>query len=1015
MFANTLAMKNYPSAEKTSKEFLLEVKDRALKAYENQDYQFEDLVEELSVERNASRNPLFDVMFVLQNIDIPKIKLPELTLKPGNNINRTSKFDLNLQVVEIREKLDFFLEYSTRLFKKETIEKFIRYFKVIVSSVLEAPGTRLGDIDIIGEKEREEILRLSRGKKDIYDKAVTVHRLFEEKVKESNEKTAIVFEDKTLTYNQLNAKANQLARFLRRKGVDSNTIVGLMMNRSVEMIIGVLAILKAGGAYLPVDIEYPPELKKYMLNDSGTSLLLTNYEKESLSGFIPGNWDVFDIRDTAIYTGNEENLKHVSKGADLLYVIYTSGTTGRPKGVMLEHRNIVNLFKHQFKYINIDFRSVLQFTTISFDVSFQEMFSALLAGGKLVLIARETRENIAELMKVIERNKIVTLFLSTSFLKFVFNEGDFLEQIPQSVKHIVTAGEQLIVSDGLRRYLEKKRVYLHNHYGPTETHVVTALTMEPSKEVSQLPSIGRPISNTVIYILNQNMYLQPIGVCGEIYIGGVQVARGYLGRVELTWEKFITSSYPGGEQLFKTGDLARWQAGGDVEFLGRIDHQVKIRGYRIELGEIVNRLLNHEKVKEAEVIVKERMKEDKYLCAYIVTNEKFELSELKNHLSRALPAYMMPSYFVSLDKMPLTPNGKIDWKALPEPELGRDNTGYAAPRHAVEMKLTSLWSDVLGIEKEKISIDDNFFQLGGHSLKATIMVAKIYQQLGVELPLVEVFKRPTIRGLAENIADTAQNQYSAITPAERKEYYQLSSAQKRLFILNEIRNVGIVYNLPTVWMMEGTLDKKRLENIFAALIKRHEVLRTSFTLMKGKPVQIIHEQVDFQIQSLILSTKTRDQQTDDMVAKAAEQFIKPFDLSKAPLLNVALLKLAKEKHLILFDMHHIITDGVSMAIFITDFMTLYNGEELPPLRIQYKDFSEWQTGEENKTSWEKQETYWLDRFKDGVPILNLPTDHPRPSVQSFAGDYFHFTLSEDWCCWQYTPFCYQSIPARKMS
>jgi amino acid adenylation domain-containing protein len=803
---------------------------------------------------------------------------------------------------------------------------------------------------------------------------------------------------------------------VRLKGITPDAVVGLTVERSFEMIIGIIAILKAGGACLPIDPDYPEERKKYMIKDSSVGVLLTDRDIQGISMDLPGD---------TVLTGNVGNI---DKGSNLVYIIYTSGSTGRPKGVMLEHGNLINLIRYQYKYTGIDFTRVLQFTTISFDVSFQEIFSTLLAGGELYLISKETRDNIPGLFGLIEENEIKTLFLAAGFLKFVFTVEDYINIFPRGITHLVTAGEQVVVNGRLKKYLKENRVFLHNHYGPSETHVVTSLTVDPTGEIPHLPSIGRPVLNTYIYILDKYDRLLPTGVSGELYISGIQVGRGYSNQPELTAEKFCLRR-PGGlfsrklppwtprksfslggipgshgnlsdvqcpmtnERLYRTGDLARWLPDGNIEFLGRMDHQVKIRGFRIELGEIESRLLSREEIKETVVLAKEKEDGEKYLCAYIVTGDRDDpggdsgTGELREYLNRLLPDYMVPSFFMKLDRMPLTPNGKINREALPVPDFKNDAPKYTAPRDAVERKLVEIWSQVLAIEKEKIGIDDNFFQLGGHSLRATILVSKIHKEFTVKVPLAEVFRVPTVRLLSGYIKGGDRYEYLPVEAAEKRDYYVLSSQQKRLYILQQMEEDNISYNLPMVVRLEGELNKEKFEKVFMQLIDRHESLRTSFGMMAEEPVQLVHDHVKFEIEYYSSATGA-------VGDRSLKYFPRPFDLSKAPLLRVGLIESGREQHILMLDMHHIITDGTSQEIFTQEFMALYGGKELPALRLQYNDFSGWQNNHRQREAIIKQEEYWKQQFEGEIPVLHLPTDYPRPAVQSFKGRAISFEISE---------------------
>jgi amino acid adenylation domain-containing protein len=979
VFINTLPMRNFPKGEKKFKTFLGEVKDRSLEALSNQDYPYEELVERVAVERDAGRNPLFDVIFIMQNYDLPAVEIPGLKLRAQLYDQGTSIADHNLMVFESEKRLWCILTYCTMLFKPATIEKFINHFKKLIAVIIENPTIKISDVDIVTEEEKRQVLLdFNNTTIEFPEGNKTIHELFEQQVETSSDRLALIFKDHQVTYGELNKKANQLARLLRTRGIQSNDIVGLIVERSIEMIIGIIAILKAGAAYLPVDLEYPVERKKYMLEDSSVKLVLTNFDSEGDFDYIMEEIEIIDLRDENIYHGTIDNPEHINEESDMLYLIYTSGSTGRPKGVVLQHINLVNLLLFSYEFTNLDFSTILQFTTISFDVSFQEIFSALLAGGRLYLIDKEIRSNIQELFKIVEKNKIKTLFLPMSLLKVIFSEEEYIRAFPSCVRHIPTAGEQVVISDTFGEYLRDKHIYLHNHYGPSEAHVVTTLTLEPDAEIHELPPIGKPVSNTGIYIMDKYGHLQPIGVPGELYIGGIQVGRGYLNRPEITAERF--TYLPTGERIYRTGDLARWLSDGNIDFLGRIDHQVKLRGFRIELGEIESQLLKHEGIREVVVIAGE--KEDKYLCAYIVSESEPSVSKLKGFLSDRLPEYMIPAYFVVLERIPLTPNGKVDRKALPEPEseAGTEEV-YTAPRNTVESRLVNIWSEILGIEEIKISIDSNFFALGGHSLRATVMGGKVHKELNAGLPLAEIFKTPTIRGLSEYIKGVAKDKHVSIEPAEKKEYYPLSSAQRRLYILQRVDDQGITYNLPFATILEGSLDKNRFEDTFRWLIRRHASLRTSFEKIKEEPVQKIHENVAFKIEYHDIT----DIQTEAEVKEIIKHFVRPFDLSQAPLFRVGLIKKDADAFFLVVDMHHIISDGVSIGLLVREFMVFYSGEALPEPRLEYKDFSQWQNSKEVRVSIQQQEAYWLNEFEDEIPVLDLPTDFTRPVIQSFEG------------------------------
>ncbi|NIM18093.1 MAG: AMP-binding protein, partial [Candidatus Aminicenantes bacterium] len=676
-----------------------------------------------------------------------------------------------------------------------------------------------------------------------------------------------------------------------------------------------------------------------------------------------------------------DNPVHVNQTNDLLYLISTSGSTGGPKSVMLEHRNLVNLLNFQFLETGIDYNTdILQFSSIGFDVSAQEIFSALLSGGKLCLMDRDLKGDVFGLLDFIRRNKIGIVFWPPAFLKLIFSEPGYAEMFPGSVRHIIAAGEQLFVPPLLKKHLTENRVYLTNNYGPSETHVVTTLTLEPAGEIPARPSIGKPITNTAIYILDEEKNLQPIGVIGELYIAGANVGRGYYNREDLTRERYSPDPFFPGGPMYRTGDLARWLPDGNIEFIGRNDSQVQIRGFRVELGEIENRLREIEYIKEALVIERMGKGERNYLCGYIVSETAIDSSGLRAVLSKSLPDFMIPSYIMQIEKIPLTPNGKVDRRVLPDPETVLVGKTRVAPGNEIEEKLINLWADVLEIGKKTISVTDNFFELGGHSLKATILVTRVHKVFNVRMTLGEMFKQPTIRQLAEFITGAAEERYAAIQPAEEKEYYDVSPAQKRMYLIHRMEEKSTRYNTAAVRLLEGHLETERLERVFRELIHRHESLRTSFELIEDKPVQEVHDVVEFEIEYLA-ARNAKDR--EDII----RNFIRPFNLSKAPLLRLGLIKETEQSHILMLDMHHIISDGISIGNIAREFMAWYAGEKLKPLKLQYKDYSEWQQGIRGK---ERQallnrERYWLKQFESEIPVLELPTDYARPDTQSFEG------------------------------
>ena len=1007
IFLNNLAMRNFPKSEMKFKEFLDSVNENSLKAFEYQHYQYEKLVEKLNVNRDLSRNPLFDVFFVLQNLDTPEIQSGGLKFAKYNYDLGTSIFDIFFQAYEKKGSLTLLFEYRTKLFKRETVERMGIHFINILRVITNNPEVKLFEIDMLSAKEKSQLLVEFNATETDYPFEKTISELFETQVEKTPDSVALVFEDQQLTYRELNEKANKLARVLRERGTRADSIVGIMVERSLEMIIGILGVLKAGGAYLPIDPKYPEDRIRFMLEDSEAGILLAGNGQLSIEN---GNSiTIINVYEDDLHLGGgsnlEEietsNLKVINTSSDLAYVIYTSGSTGKPKGVMLQHRSVNNFItgvKQKIEFI--PGKTILCLTTISFDIFVLETLLPLTNGLKVVIANEEEQIDPKKLGGLISNNKIDMLQVTPSRMKLIMDADRELRCLG-NVKEIMIGGEALHqdLLEALNRYYGKK---IYNMYGPTETTVWS--TIKNLSGINKI-TIGNPIANTRIYILDKSGKQQPIGVAGELCIAGDGLARGYLKRPELTSEKFVSDPFINGKfemengrfkedncpLMYKTGDLVKWLPDGDIEFLGRIDHQVKIRGYRIELGEIETRMLEHPMVREAVVTAKQDTQGNMYLCAYFVADSGLNSSELSNvaalrlHMSSGLPEYMIPSYFVQLESMPLTPNGKTDRKALPGHE-GNINTGaiYEAPANELEEKLAAIWQNILGLER--VGVNDNFFDLGGHSLKATTLVSRINKELSVEVSLTDVFKAPTVRLLAKNIAGSDVKVYSNIERAGKREYYPLSSAQKRIFLIHQLDSQDTSYNMPIAVMIHGRLDRGRFEEVFGKIVARHEALRTSFEIVDGEPVQLVHEEVDFKVEY----TETNESELNSLV----NGLIRPFDFKRVPMLRVCLIKVAQDKHVLYYEMHHIIADGVSYAILLGEFKQLYHNDVLPELSIHYKDYTLWHNSLLESESIKKQEKYWSDKYKGEISTLNMPLDYKRPETQLFTGSTTEFKVDE---------------------
>jgi tyrocidine synthetase-3 len=1004
MFVNTLCMRNTPCGEATFAEFLGHLGERTLSAFENQDYPFEELVERVVSHRDMSRNPLFDVAFVLQNfMDTPGEGLARdiggLKLAPYAFENRTSRFDLTLTAVERGETLSFMVEFCTRLFKAETIERFIGYFRNIVRLVLPAPETVIAGIDMIPDHERTRVLMEFNKTAAPYPRDLGIAQLFERQAQESAHHIAALGVreragggDRCLSYRELSGRAHLWAERLHQQGVGPGTIVAITAERSFEMIIGLLAILKSGGAYLPIDPAYPPERIQFMLTDSGAGVLITARDQVIEIEERPGS----GARGTSVHTGH------------LAYIIYTSGSTGRPKGTAVTHTGMFNtLYWRRQEYRLVSDDRVLQLFSFAFDGFVTSFFTPVISGSQVVMVTEEAARDIDRLRRAIVSRRVTHFICVPSLyasLLELCGPGELA-----SLRIVTLAGEAAGSSLPEKSKSLQPQVETVNEYGATENTVVASICRDirPGRPLT----IGKPIANTGIYILDRYLRPVPIGVGGELCIAGAGVATGYLNNPDLTAEKFVslnlaaktredtrspqnTKSYiltPKSQILYRTGDLARFLADGNIEFLGRIDHQVKVRGFRIELGEIESRLVHHPHIREAAVIDRTGEDGETYLCAYIVppqTNRTSETSrtnktspaKLRRYLAESLPAYMIPALFVPLANIPRTPNGKLDRRALPEPEI-KTTTPHAAPANDREERMVEIWADVLGLDRAVVGVEDNFFELGGQSLKGNILMTRIRRQFQVEIPLMQLFKTPTVRGLCRFIGQSAiKDRYTSIRAVEDKEYYALSPGQKRLYFIQQMEPLGTGYNLSQAFRLTGELSGQRLETAFKELIDRHESLRTSFILLDETPVQRIHRQVDFTIGYENTGTGN---------------LIKPFDLSRAPLLRVSVVKTGEQQHTLFVDIHHIISDEVSQNLLARDFMALYAGKELPRLKLRYRDYSENQGQEIQGGILKRQEAYWLKEFSGELPQLKLPVDYSRPSVPRFTGDVFRFNLGSE--------------------
>ncbi|NOQ28047.1 MAG: amino acid adenylation domain-containing protein, partial [Bacteroidales bacterium] len=969
MFVNTLPMRNKVKGEETIQEFVSNLKQTVLGAYENQNYQFEDLVDKISVGRDTSRNPIFDVMISLLNRAEHSGDITEINNENFIHIKGVSKFDLSLNAIEFGEQLLISFEYCTQLFKAETIDRFIAYFKKIVNQITGNVEMQISNIEILTEAEKHFLLYDFNNTKADYPKEKTIHQLFEEQVERTPSAVAVITKNGEITYGELNERSNLLANTLLDKGCSLKQLVGILAERSVNTIIGIFAILKTGSAYVPIANTISVNRLEAIIENGKINLLLRP-EGGSIS---LSEINAININENINVDKKKTIVKCKVTHSDLAYVFYTSGSTGIPKGVKVEHGSVVNLITWFVKEFSIDSNTkILQTTDFTFDPSIEDVFGSLTAGGSFYIADKESVLDVGEFSRVADEFGITMMNTVPSLLKELLAGAKV-----ESLKTVISGGESLDIR--LKENLLAKGYNLYNNYGPTET---TVDCLSDQCLSSESISLGKPIANTKVYILDKYNEMVPQGVTGEMCIAGDCLSQGYLGDEILTSEKFITIH---GERIYKTGDIGKWNKDGKVEYLGRVDNQVKIRGYRIELGEVENALLKHEYIKDGVVIdIEENRK--KYLCAYIVKENDFNVEEIRTYLSLSLPDYMIPSYFVELDSLPLNNNGKINRKVLPYPEI-KVGGDYVAPSNEIEEKLVKIWSEVLDVPQEEISTTANFFAIGGHSLKATVLTTNIHKEIGVDFPLREVFLNTSIKAQASQIETSAKKEFVSIPKAKEQSNYLLSPAQKRLYILQQFDLTSTAYNMPFVISLGKEDDKSKIEEVFKKLINRHESFRTSIIAVEGEPVQLISKDIEFKVEELTIENTE--------VENIRNKFIKPFDLSKAPFLRVAIVNIKGEDSLLMIDMHHIISDGISHQILEQEFQALFSGEELAPLPLQYKDYSQWQNSKEQQEFIKNQEQYWLNKFEGEIPILNLPLDYVRPSMQSHEGATVSFVLSKE--------------------
>ena len=960
---------------------------------ELQVHSYTPLLEIQGLSAVATGSRLFDSIVVIENYPIDQALQDNQQFLAISKVEEQEQtnYPLCLAVVP-GESLTLRFAYRNDLFTASVITRLGQHLEMLLQGIIDdssKPATRL---PMLTTAEQQLLAAWNNTATD-YLQDQCIHQLFEQQVQRTPAAIATVFEDtQSLTYAELNHRANQLAHHLKSMGVGAETLVGLYVDRSLDMLIALLGILKAGGAYVPMDPSYPRTRLEYMLNDAQISILITQTH-------LAQRLTLTDTHVVCVDNGADfdpqpiDNLQTKVSSDNLAYVIYTSGSTGQPKGVAIPHQGLVNYLSWCVQAYDVaGGQGTLVHSSIGFDATITGLLAPLLVGKPVVLLS--PHQEIEALSQALQSHQQLSLVkLTPAHLELL---GQMLppDTLAHQTRALVIGGEALMAHHIAPWQTHAPATRLINEYGPTETVVGCCVYEATSADVSGALPIGRPIANTQLYVLDSHQQPVAIGVSGELYIGGAGVARGYLNRPDLTAEKFISNPFGAG-RLYKTGDLARYREDGILEYLGRIDTQVKLRGFRIELGEIEAALTHCQQVTSSVVVLREDTPGNKQLVAYVICDRTPDLAAIKNHLKQQLPSYMVPAVIVPLETLPLTPNGKIDRRALPVPTYAPEPTdSFVAPSTERQQQIATLMADVLSIPVDRIGLHDNFFDLGGHSLLAMRLIARLRQTLEVDLPLKVLFEKPTLAELDAELMEPGRSHMLAITAAKRDgTAIPLSYAQERLWFLAQLEGDSSTYNVPGAVQIDGPLDVAILHRAVDELVRRHEVLRTTFPAIEGVAVQQIAPAPTVSLQVIEVSDLSIS--LTDWLSQEAES---PFDLATGPLIRLTLLRQGERRAVLAITMHHIISDGWSVGVLIQELTTLYDAyrqgqkSPLPPLTVQYADYTLWQRQWLQGDILETQLTYWQQQLADAPALLELPTDHPRPAVQTFRGRTYRATV-----------------------
>ncbi len=995
-FVNTLVLRADTSGEVSFADLIRRVRQITLDAYAHQDLPFEKLVEELNPKRSLSRTPLFSLMFVVQNVNSGSFELEELIAAELRDAAfEHSKFDFTLILEPAKHEVLGELQYASDLYERASMQRLVRHYICLLEHAAANPEVPLSRLPLLDKDECQRLVVEWNATKADFPAQSSIHGLFEQQVAQTPDAIALTCQGSDLTYRELNARSNRLAHYLRSFGVGPEALVGIGLERSFDMVVGLLAILKAGGAYLPFDAREPAERLEGILSNVPVRAIVTT--KSSMQALPSGTVPVIcvDHDGTAIERYSDHNPDSRALPNNLAYVLYTSGSTGTPKGVEVAHQSVVRLVRGM-TYVELRAGDVmLQFAPLSFDASTFEIWGALLNGARLV-IAPPGTEGLDHLADVIADSRLTTMWITTALFDQLVNTRPNLFA---GLRQVLTGGD-VISPDSVRTAVERGCKVIAC-YGPTEnTTFTTTDSITDAKVLGDKVPIGRPISNTDVYVLNADMELVPTGGLGELYIGGVGLARGYCADARMTAEKFVPHPFAGESdaRLYRSGDIVRYRADGKLDFICRKDHQVKIRGYRVEPAEIEQALKRQSNVREAVVVLRTDGSE-KRLAAYVVAEPEADIrvAALRQQLIATLPDYMIPTVSV-LGRIPLTPSGKLDRRALPEPDPAQTET-VSVPRTPMEKALWRIWSETLGVEH--VGIDDNFFALGGHSLLATRMISQVRSELRVDVPLRAIFEHPTVAEFAAEMETRLKDKTLSGRPivrVPRAGPLALSPAQRRLWFLQQLQPESAVYNVPLCLRIEGALHVQALAAALSAIVRRHELLRTTFPALDGEPVQLIHPAAALALPFIDLSALPEADRIAVAEELRAQDSDRPFDLAQGPLLRAALLRLSSESHELLLNCHHIVNDGWSLAIFARELRGFYrafrDGSSWQPaeLPVQYADYAAWRSAGAADEDQASQLEYWKKQLQK-IPLAEIPTDYPRRQVAAHPRGMGLFRLS----------------------